>query len=64
MSNDDAKRALLCCFLTTLLGIAMLAWATTVEEQFQPFVYGAGLLALVVGAVSAVGVMLAMLLKG
>jgi hypothetical protein len=58
---NDAKYALWCCLLTTLVGFGMLAWATTVEEQYQPFVVGAGMLAVVVAAVCAVGVMLAML---
>jgi hypothetical protein len=38
---SERARALLYCLLTTLVGIGMLVWSTTVEEQFQPFVYGA-----------------------
>jgi hypothetical protein len=60
----DAKRALLFCLLTTLVGVGMLVWSPTVEEQFQSVVFGAGLFALLVGAVSAVGIILAMLWEG
>jgi hypothetical protein len=60
----DAKRALLYCLLTTLVGIGMLVWSNTVEGQFQLLVFGAGLLALVVGAASAVGIIVAMLWEG
>jgi len=50
--------------LTALIGIGVLTWATTIEEQYQLVVVGAGLLAVLVGAVCAVGVMLALLGKG
>jgi hypothetical protein len=63
MFNNDTKRALWCSLLATLVGIGMIAWARTVEEQFGPFVFWAGLLAVLVGVVSAIGVMVAMLLK-
>jgi len=63
MSND-ARLALGCCLLTALIGIGVLTWATTIEEQYQLVVVGAGLLAVLVGAVCAVGVMLALLGKG
>ena len=61
--NNDAKYALWCCLLTTLVGVGMLAWATTIEEQYQLFVVGAGMLAVLISAVCAVGVMLARLSK-
>jgi hypothetical protein len=63
MSND-AKRALWCCLLTALVGLGMLAWSTTVEEQFQSLVFGAGLVAMLVGAVLGVGIVLASLWEG
>jgi hypothetical protein len=62
--SNDVKRALLFCLLTTLIGVGMLVWSTTVEAQFQLIVFGAGLLALLVGAVSAIGIIVAMLWEG
>jgi hypothetical protein len=62
MSND-AKRALWCCLLTALVGVGMLVWSTTVEE-LQSLVFGAGLVAVLVGAVLGVGIILASLWEG
>jgi hypothetical protein len=60
---SDRSRTLLYCLLTTLVGIGMLVWSTTIEEH-QPLVYWAGLLAVAVGGVSGVGMLLAMLWEG
>jgi hypothetical protein len=60
----DARRALLFCLLTTLVGVGMLVWSTTVEEQFQLLVLGAGMLALLVGVGLAAGIIVAMLWEG
>jgi len=60
MSND-AKRALWCCLLTALVGVGMLVWSTNVEGQFQLLVFGAGLVAVLVGAGLGVGIILAAL---
>jgi hypothetical protein len=61
---SDRQRALLYCLLTALVGIGMLVWAPTVEENLQPFVVGAGLLALAVGGVAGIGILLAWLWEG
>jgi hypothetical protein len=62
--SNDAKRALWCCLLTALVGVGMIAWSTTVEEQFQLLVFGAGLVAILVGTGFGVGIILASLWEG
>lgn len=61
--GNDSKLALGSSLLVTLLGIGMITWSSSVEENLGPFVFWAGIIALLVGVVSAIGVMLAMLFK-